>query len=97
MHESTLPIDVSCCPFCKNEMQRGTIYAAETVAPYWLPYDKTPYDLRAILTAKGIAKAGGFVIGETYRIGLISKNPPDSFYCKTCDLLLTPNAAGKIK
>lgn len=78
------------CPFCSQTMECGNLYSGRGHAVYWLSNsdDDCITDM-AITTKRGVEKRGGIVVDKLTKMGFYPKKRPNSYYCKSCNLLIT--------
>ena len=75
------------CPYCKQEMIAGHIHAPASHGVYWMP-EISKID-GMILSTKKIEEVGGALIDEVAKVGFISKDKPQTYYCEKCNIFIT--------
>ena len=84
------------CPQCGTEMRAGRILAFGATLPYWFPDDTT---FRTGFGRKHIHRNGGIILDDGSSIWRYPKSLLKSYYCRTCNILITDlsNAGGQEK
>lgn len=80
------------CPYCHKEMRRGGIHPVRLSYQFWLPEEVSLYELsiNTLRLKQSIAEHEGVILGVPRKVGPFPKILPVSYYCKSCNLILTP-------
>lgn len=81
------------CPYCHKEMRRGGIHPVKLSYQFWLPEEVSLYDLSmsTFRLQESITDHEGVILGEPMKFGLkYPKTLPVSYYCKDCNIIITP-------